>query len=140
MTMSDDRDPKDLTVPELVRQATSQITTLVRDEIAMARVEMVDKGKRAGVGAGLFGGAGLLAVFGVACLVATAILALSLVWPAWLASLAVGVVILSAAAVVALVGRRKLASASPPYPTEAAHGIGADIDTVRTAVQERSTP
>ena len=132
--------PKDLGTSDLVKQAYGQITTLVRDELALARLEMVEKGKRAGLGAGLFGAAGLLAGFGVACLVATAILALSLVWPAWLAALTVGVVILLAAGVVALLGRRKLAAATPPYPTEAAHGIEADIDTIRTAVQERSTP
>jgi uncharacterized membrane protein YqjE len=140
MTMTDDRDPQDLSTPELVRQASSQIATLVRDEIALARVEMVEKGRRAGVGAGLFGAAGVLAALGVACLVATAILALSLVWPAWLSALTVGIAILLAAAGAALAGRRKLASATPPYPTEAAQGIGADLDTVRTAVQERSAP
>jgi uncharacterized membrane protein YqjE len=134
------REPAQLSTTELVRRAYAQLSTLVRDEIALAKMELAEKAKQAGVGAGLFGAAGFLAFFGVAALVTTAILALSLVWPAWLAALTVAVVLFVVAGIVALIGRRRLNAATPVYPTEAAGGLSADIDAVRTAVHERGRP
>jgi uncharacterized membrane protein YqjE len=128
---------KELSTTELVRRAYGQVTTLVRDEIALARAELMEKSKKVGVGAGLFGAAGALAFFAIGCLIATAILALSLVWPAWLAALSVGVLLLVIAGVAVLVGRRQLNAATPPYPTEAAQGLTADLDAVKAAVQDR---
>ena len=110
---------------------------LVRDEIALAKAELAEKARTAGMGAGLFGAAGLFAFFGVGVLITTAILALSLVWPAWLAALTVGVVLFLLAGLAAMIGRRRLNAATPVYPTEAAQGLSADIDAVRTAVHDR---
>jgi membrane protein len=134
--------PKDVShksASDLVRQGYTQVTTLVRDEVALAKSELTEKAKQAGVGAGLFGAAAMLTVFGVACLIATAIIALSIVWPAWLAALTVAVLLLLVAGVTALVGRRRLNAATPMFPTEAVEGLSADVDAVKTAVQERSS-
>lgn len=76
-------------VSELVKQASEQLSALVRDEPRSARAEMKQKGKRFGVGGGLFGGAGLVAVLAAQAAVATAIIALGLVWPLWLSALVV---------------------------------------------------
>ena len=96
----------------------SRSARLVRNEARLAQAEVTQKAKRLGVGAGLFGGAGLFAFFGLAALVTTAILALALVLPAWLAALIVAVVLFAVAGVLALVGKKDVEKASPPLPTE----------------------
>jgi uncharacterized membrane protein YqjE len=110
---------------------TQQISTLVRDEIRLAQVEMTEKGKRAGVGLGMFGGAGLLAFFGLGTLISTAILALALVVPAWLAALIVAVVLFAAAAVVALIGKNNVQEATPAKPEQAIAGLKKDVATAK---------
>ncbi|GAA4368865.1 phage holin family protein [Nocardioides caricicola] len=116
---------------DLVSQLSSEISTLVRDELRLAQVEVTGKAKKAGIGAGMFGAAGVLALYGVGVLIAAAVLALALVVDAWLAAVIVGVVVLAVAAVVALGGKREVAQASPPVPTQAVENVKADIDTVR---------
>lgn len=116
---------------ELVREAAEQASRLVRDELALARAEMTAKGKQAGVAAGLFSGGGMLALYGFAALLATAALGLDLVLPAWLATLIVAVVVLSAAGVLALLGRTRVTKAVPPTPQEAVRSVKADIDEVK---------
>ena len=122
---------------DLVRQAAEQISTLIRDELALAKAEMSEKASRAGKGAGLFGGAGLVSLYGVLGVLAAVVLLLAYVMPAWVAALLVGVVLLVIAGLLALVGRSQVRQATPPVPREAARGVRADIDTVTTAVEER---
>jgi len=75
----------DASVAELLTRLSEQSTRLVRDELELAKVEITSKVRHAGVGAGMFGAAGVLAWFGLGALIATAILALSLALPAcWL--------------------------------------------------------
>ena len=124
---------------ELIERAGVQVSTLVRDELALARSELIAKGKRAGVGGGLFGVAGLLAGYGVGLLLALAVVLLALVWPAWLAVLVVMVAVFIAAAAAALVGRRQLRQVASPVPEQAAAGVAADIDAVKAAIHEGRT-
>jgi hypothetical protein len=116
---------------ELVREAAEQTSRLVREELALARAEMTEKGKQAGVAAGLFSGGGVLALYGVAGLLATAALGLDQVLPAWLATLIVAVVVLAVAGVLALLGRTRATRAVPPVPEEAVSSVKADIDEVK---------
>jgi membrane protein len=118
-------------VSELVGQASEQVSRLVRDEMRLAASELAEKGKRAGIGAGLFGGAGLVAWFGVAALTTSAILGLSLVLAPWLAALLVGAVLLLIAGAVSLAGRKQIAEATPPIPEEAAKNVKSDIAAVK---------
>jgi hypothetical protein len=119
---------------ELIKQASEQITTLVRSELRLALAEMKDKGKHAGKGAGLFGGAGLVALFGAAALVAAVIAALDLAMPLWAAALIVGVVLLAVAGVLGLTGRKQLGQAAPPMPKRAIKSVEQDI----TEIKERA--
>jgi len=121
---------------ELVHRAVEQISTLVRDELTLAKTELVEKRKRAGVGGGLLGGAAVLAWFGVGLLLTLAVVVLDLVWPLWLAVLVVLVVVFAAAGVAAMLGRRRLQQAAPPVPQQAVAGVQADVETVKTAVRE----
>jgi uncharacterized membrane protein YqjE len=123
---------------DLVRRVSEQLSTLVRDEIQLARIEMAEKGKRAGLGAAMFGSAGLVALYGVGALIAAGILALALALPAWASALIVGVVLLIIAAVAALLGRSNVKKAIPPVPAETITSVRADVDAVTTAVDDRA--
>ncbi|MBG0564764.1 phage holin family protein [Actinoplanes aureus] len=121
---------------ELVSQAAAQISTLVRDELTLAKLELAEKGKRAGVGGGLFGAAAALALYGLGLLLTLAVVALDLVWPLWLAVLVVMVMVFVAAGIAALLGRSKLKAAAPPLPSDAIAGVEADVNTIKTAARE----
>jgi uncharacterized membrane protein YqjE len=126
-----ERQTPDQTLGALVHQLTQQVPELIRSEMRLAQVEVAQKGKRAGVGIGMFSVAGLLAFFAFGSLVATAILALTLVVDAWLAALIVALVLLAVAAVAGLIGRNKVAEAGPPAPERAIQGLKDDIATVK---------
>lgn len=128
--------PAEASTAQLVSQMTEQVSTLVRDELALARVEMVEKGKRAGTGAGLLGGAGVLAMYGVGALLVTIGAALAVVWPTWLAALVVTVVVFAIAAVAALLGKKQVQQAVPPAPTAAVDSTKRDVDAVKSAVRD----
>ena len=123
--------PESQTLGALVHQLSQQIPELVRSEIRLAQAEVAEKGKRAGVGIGMFSFAGLLAFFALAALVTTAILGLANVVDAWLAALIVALVLLAAAAVAGLMGKNKVGEATPAAPERAIHGIKEDIATVK---------
>jgi uncharacterized membrane protein YqjE len=121
-------------VADLIRRASEDVSRLVRDELQLAKVELTDKARNAGVGAGMMGGAAVLAWFGVGTLVASAVLALALILPGWLAALIVGVALLAIAAVLVLVGRAHVRRAVPPVPVEAMNSVKADVDRVKAGV------
>ena len=116
---------------ELVSLAAEQVSVLVRDELKLAQLEMTRKGKQAGAGTGLLGGGGLVALYGVGCLIACAVIALSGVVAAWLAALIIGAALLAAAAAVALAGRNRLRKATPPVPRETVGSVKADVAEIK---------
>jgi uncharacterized membrane protein YqjE len=120
---------------ELLRQLSDQTTTLVRQEIELAKLELREKGKKAGVGAGMFGGAGLFGVFAFAALTTTIILALSTFLPGWLAALIVTVVYGAIAGVLALRGKAKVKQATPPMPERAVDSTKEDVRWVKNRAQ-----
>ncbi|POM22427.1 hypothetical protein BTM25_53770 [Actinomadura rubteroloni] len=116
---------------ELVRQAAQQTSELLRAELRLAVAEVKEKGRSAGKGAGMFGGAGLVALYGLGALAAAAIAALALVLPVWLGALIVAVVLFAVAGVLALAGRRETARAVPPVPQEAMASARRDVAEIR---------
>jgi uncharacterized membrane protein YqjE len=118
---------------ELVKRLSEQVSVLVRDELKLAQLEMTSKGKQAGVGVGMLGGGGLIALYSVGCLLAGAILGLSRVVQPWLAALIVGAALLVISAVAALLGKARLRRAVPPVPRQAAENVKADIDEIKEA-------
>ena len=121
----------DQSLGELVSRMSEQTSRLVRDEMRLAQLELTAKGKKAGLGAGMFGGAGLFAFFGMACLVTTAILALAGPLSPWLAALLIGVALFLVAGMVALVGKKTVSRATPMMPAEAVDGVKRDISTLK---------
>jgi Flp pilus assembly protein TadB len=121
-------EPADVSTSELVKRLSTQLSELVRGELELARTELTAKGKRAGAG-------GIVALYGVAALIAAAIAGLALVLPLWLSALLIGVVLLIVAGVLALLGRNQLRGATPPVPEQAVDSVQRDVRTVKEAVQ-----
>lgn len=116
---------------DLVKLLSEQVSVLVRDELKLTQMEMTRKGKQAGVGAGMLGGGGLIALYGVGCLIACAIIAISGVVAAWLAALIVGAALLAVAAAAALLGKARLQKSTPPVPEEAVARIKTDVEVIK---------
>ena len=115
----------------LVHQLSEQVPQLIRSEMRLAQAELTEKGKRAGIGIGAFSAAGLLGFFCFALLLATAVLALALVLPAWAAALIVAVVVLAAAGAAAFFGRSQVQQATPAAPERAVEGLKEDVATIK---------
>jgi hypothetical protein len=126
-------DPSQASTGELIGQLSDQVSSLVRNEVRLAQAEVTQKAKRLGIGVGLFGGAGVVALLGLGALVTAAILGLANVLPGWLAAVLVAVVLFAVAGVLALLGKKDVDKAAPPLPTETIASVQADIDAVKTA-------
>ncbi|MEN3319885.1 MAG: hypothetical protein V7643_3286 [Mycobacterium sp.] len=122
---------------ELMGQLSSQVSRLIRDEMRLAEKEFQESAKHAGIGAGLFSVAGLLAFFGAATVIAAAVAALSLVLSVWAAALIVGAVLFIAAGVAALVGRSQAQEVTPAAP-RTVETVKADIQELKDARHGRS--
>ena len=127
--------PADASVGDLVKAMSADLSRLVRNEIQLAQTEISAKAKQAGIGVGAFGGAGVLALYGVAVLIAAAVLGLSLVLPPWLAALIVGVVVLAIAGVAALVGKKKISEAGPVVPEKTVASVKEDVAEIKESIQ-----
>jgi uncharacterized membrane protein YqjE len=120
---------------ELISRLTEQTSTLIRDEMRLAQAELSAKAKHAGVGLGMFGAGGLFALLAAGSAVATVILALALVLPAWAAALIVTVVLAIVAAVAALLGKKQVAQATPT-PERTVANVKYDVQTVKESAKK----
>jgi membrane protein len=123
----------DQSVGELVQQLSQQTAALVRQEMRLATVELQQKGKKAGIGAGMFGGAGVVALYGVGALIAAAVLGIATFLEPWIAAVIVGVVLLAVAGILALTGKKQVEQAGPPVPEQAVESAKRDVDEVKRA-------
>jgi uncharacterized membrane protein YqjE len=121
-------------VGELVHALSQQTATLVRQEMRLAQVELQEKGKRVGLGAGMFGGAGLVALYGVGALIAAAIIGIGTLIEPWLAAVIVGVVLLAVAGILALTGKKQVDRGTPPLPEQAIESTKRDVDELKARV------
>jgi hypothetical protein len=135
----DQGDLRERPLPELLKQLSEQTTRLVRQELELAKAELIQKGKQAGAGAGLFGAAGAIGFLALAALTTCFILALNAVMPAWLAALLVAVVYGVVAAVLALRGRAKVKQATPPVPEQTIETVKEDVEWAKTQMRSDKT-
>jgi fatty acid desaturase len=133
--MADDRiqdELRDRSIGELLKQLSQETTTLVRQELELAKAEMAQKGKQAGAGAGMFGGAGAAALLGLGALTAAAIAALGTGIALWLAALIVALLWLVVAGVLAMTGKSKVQQATPPVPEQTQQSVKEDVEWAKT--------
>jgi uncharacterized membrane protein YqjE len=139
MTAPRDNDLRDRPTGDLLRRLSEETTTLVKQEVELAKAELQEKGKQAGMGAGMFGGAGLFGVGAFAALTACIIAALELAMPLWLAALIVAVVYAAVAGVLAMSGKRKVKEAAPPVPEQAKESVKEDVEWAKTRARSGRT-
>jgi uncharacterized membrane protein YqjE len=128
--MANDRmhdDLQDRPIGDLLKQLSQETTTLVRQELELAKAEMAQKGKQAGVGAGMFGGSGASALLGLGALTAAAIAALDTGIALWLAALILALLWLAVAGVLAVTGKGKVQQATPPVPEQTQESVKEDV-------------
>ena len=130
-----ERTADDRPLGELVQDLSRQTSTLIRQEMRLAQAELTEKGRHTGKGAGMFGGAGLVALYGVGVLIAAAILGLATVLEPWIAAAAIGVLLLLVAGILALTGKKELEEAGPPKPEQALDSVQRDIETVKASAR-----
>lgn len=128
----DSGDMKEQPLGDLLRQLAQDTASLVRQEMDLAKAEFAQTGKKAGLGAGLVGAAGLTALLALGAFTAAVVLLLNLVMPAWLGALLVALVYAAVAAVLALKGKDKVQEATPPAPQT--------VETVKEDVQWAKNP
>lgn len=124
-------EPRDMPMGDLIGRLSDEVTSLIHDEIRLAQAEMTQKAKTMGIGAGIFGGSGLLAVYGLGAVIAAAIVGLSLAVALWAAALVVGGILLVLSGVAALIGKKEFSKASLPLPTEAITSSRKDIGSFK---------
>jgi uncharacterized membrane protein YqjE len=132
-------DLHDRSLGELLKQLSEQTTRLVHQELELAKAELTQKGKQAGMGAGMFGGAGALGLAALGALTACFILALNAVMPAWLAALIVAVVYGIVAFVLVKQGQAKIKKATPPVPEQTIETVKEDVEWAKTQLRSDKT-
>jgi uncharacterized membrane protein YqjE len=132
-------DLRERPLPELLKQLSQETTRLVHQELDLAKAELTQKGKQAGMGAGLFGAAAAIGLLALAALTTCFILALDAVMPAWLAALIVAVVYGVIAAVLAMQGRNKVRQATPPVPEQTVETVKEDVAWAKTQMRSDKT-
>jgi Putative Actinobacterial Holin-X, holin superfamily III len=132
-------DLRERPLPELLKQLSEETTRLVHQELELAKAELTQKGRQAGIGAGLFGAAGAIGFLALAALTTCLILALAAAMPAWLAALLVAVVYGVVAAVLALQGRTRVRQATPPVPEQTIQTVKEDVQWAKTQMRSDKT-
>jgi hypothetical protein len=129
-------DHNDTSTSDLVKQLSDQTSRLVRQELELLKAELSIKGKQAGAGAGLFGGAGVFALFAFGALTAAAIAALATAMATWLAALIIAVIWAAIAGIAALTGKKKVEQALPPVPQDSVESVKEDVQWTKTRAQQ----
>ncbi|HZC72572.1 MAG TPA: phage holin family protein [Jatrophihabitans sp.] len=131
---SADRSTRDMPMSELTARLRDEVRDLVKGELALAKVEGIERAKRTGRGVGMFGSAAMLGFFAACCGVAALVLGLSNVMRSWLAALVAGAALLVLAVFVALPGRRGFREQHPPVPKDSVESLKADAAAIREGV------
>jgi len=126
-----EQDLREQSTGDLVKQLSQQVTTLVRQEVELAKAEMGEKGKKAGVGLGMFGGAGVAGLLALGSLTAFVILALDGAIPNWAAALIVTAIWAAVAGVLALQGRDKVKEVGKPVPEKTTESVKEDVEWLK---------
>ena len=132
------QDKRDQSTGELVKELSREVSELVRQELALAKAEMTQKGKKAGLGAGLLSGAAVLGLAAVGGSMAFFILLLDHAMPSWLAALIVTLAYAAAAGVLALQGKQKITEATPPAPEQAIESVKEDVQWAKTHASSKN--
>jgi hypothetical protein len=140
MAQVNEPDPalREKSMGELFKELSADLSMLVRQEMQLARAEMTEKGKQAGLGAGMFGGAGSVALLAAGTLSACLIAALALVMHVWLAALIITALYMGVAGALALIAKQRISKATPPVPEQTAETMKEDVQWAKTQLSSGS--
>ncbi len=140
MAQANDPDPRlrEQSMGELFKELSNELSTLVRQELKLAQAEMTEKGKKAGIGAGMFGGAGIAGMLALGTLTACLIAALAEGMDVWLAALIVTVLYAALAGGLALMGKQRVSAATPPVPEQTIDSVKEDVQWAKTQLPSAS--
>jgi uncharacterized membrane protein YqjE len=124
-------DLHDASLGDVAKQLTKDVSTLVRQEVELAKAELAEKGKQIGVGGAMFGGAAVAGWMGLAALTACLILLLALAMPGWVAALIVAAIWGAVAGVLALRGRDRIKQGTPPVPEQTIESVKEDVQWLK---------
>ena len=130
-----DAELRERSIGELFSKLSNETSTLIRQEMELARAELTEKGKQAGKGAGLFGGAATVALLGAGAITAGLVLLLALLIPDWLAAIVVGLILVGVAALLGMKGRDEMQHAAPPVPEQTVDTVKEDVQWAKTRAQ-----
>jgi hypothetical protein len=130
---------RDRPVGELLRQLADETTTLVRQELELAKAEMAEKGKKAGIGAGMWGAGGVVGLLALGALTAFLILALDGAVPNWAAALIVAVAYGAIARVLYMLGKQRVDAAGKPVPEQTIDNVKEDVEWAKTRAKSGRT-
>ena len=119
-------------VGELMKELATETSTLVRQELDLAKAEMAQKGKQAGIGIGMFGGAGIVAFVAFLALTTCFIAAIATALKTWVAALIVALVYAAIAGVLALIARKRVSEATPPVPEQTVDTLKEDVEWAKS--------
>jgi uncharacterized membrane protein YqjE len=125
-------DLRDQSLGDLVKELASETSTLVRQEIELAKAEMTERGKRTGKGASMLGAAAFVGLLAAGALTACLVAALDRAMATWLAALVVAVVYAAIAGALAMTGRDQIREAAPPVPEQAIDSVKEDVQWAKT--------
>lgn len=128
-------DKENESIATLVSHLAEQTAALSRQEVRLAQLELREKGKAAGLGAGMLGAAGIFGLFGLAAALSAAGAAIALALPVWASALIIAAIVLFVAGVLALVGRRSLKHATPPTPTATQESVREDVAAIKESAR-----
>jgi hypothetical protein len=120
---------------ELIRDLATETSLLVRQEVELAKAEIAEKARHAGIGIGGLGAAGFLGVFALATATVAAIAGLSLAVPVWAAALIVTAAYAAGAAAAGMLGARQLRRSTPPVPEQTVETVKEDVEWARTRIR-----
>jgi hypothetical protein len=126
------RDLREESMGALFTQLSDDLSTLMRQELQLARAEMAEKGRKAGLGIGMFGGAGIITFLALQALTACLVALLATAMDVWIAALIITVVYAAAAAGLALSGRQQVSAAAPPVPEQTTETLKEDVQWAKT--------
>ena len=132
MAATSDDQLRERPVGDLLKQLSEQTATLVRQELELAKAEMTQKGKQAGMGAGLVGAAGITGLLALGALTACLILLLATFLKPWIAALIVAAALGAVAAFLALTGKGRIQEATPVTPEQTVDTVKEDVAWAKT--------
>ena len=130
-----DRGLREESLGELFKQLSEDLSNLVRQELRLAQAEMAEKGKKAGIGIGMFGGAGLVSFLALQTLTACLVALLATVMDVWIAALVITVVYAAVAAGLGLSGKKQVSEATPPVPEQTTETLKEDVQWAKTQLR-----